>query len=75
MVNFEIRDTATGTVNQNNNTVFHLTMHGDSSVNHTGNDTAYGVAKLFHHSSLTYTLNGTAQMVYTLFSSSQVILT
>lgn len=75
MVNLEIRDTSESTVVQNNNSVFHLISHSDSEVTHTGNDTSYALAKLFHHSSLTYTLNGTAQMDPTSFSSAQIVLT
>lgn len=75
MVNLESRDMAAATVLQNNNSVFHHTGHGLGTVTHVGNGAAYGLAKLFQRSSLTYTLTGTSEMVVTKYNASQVFLT
>lgn len=75
MVNLETRQASVSTVSQNNNTVFHLTTHDESEVTNVGNDTAYGLAKLFLRSRLTYILNGTSEMVAKPNDQSQVFLT
>lgn len=75
MVNLETKENSVATITQNNTSVLHLVSNGSSQVSQVGNDTAYGVAKMFHHSAITYTLNGSAVMVVKTFNSSSVTLT
>lgn len=71
-VSLETKENSVATIVQNNTSVLHLVSNGSSQVTHEGNDTSYGLAKLFHHSALVYTLNGSAQMVVKAFNAASI---